>query len=274
MCGTIMPSQEDRDCATFAREALFPHQMHRDAAHPHHFPALAALDRFRQRLLLQSTHPSSLFPRGVLLVRNLADESHLQWNGTPDIDQSNASFDVIPNVLRVRCTSECSKLTSQLKQTALVEQQEKDGETAVIVLCTDRLLQSDYKEPLDAAVAKELPSQTYQVIEEAVAHQVAKVGACRDKQQNAAALEVEAAKAAECYYSRHLYDKQTQVKRGSGLPLGFSKLPDFWQSSIRRNCLVSVATDHLLMQQAGNEQMSRREAHDAVREAMMESERK
>jgi len=309
-----MPTAEqktrDYDCAVFARAALFPGRMHRDGAHPHHFPALAVLEAYRQRLLASSSHPSSLFPRGVILVRNLGGaEGQLQWNGAPEIDKQSASFEVIPHRLSVRCTSECDQYTQQMKQTALLLETKndkidnnnsdtttvEDGET-VLVLCTDRLLPSrgsDYREPLDAAIAQELPPRAYRKIEEAVAHQVAKIaaaapsssgsstatGTSEDDNNIAAAahLELEAAKAAECYYSgRHRYDNKHMptVKRGSQLPRGYGWMPGVLQNYLHRQCLLKVAAEQLSWQQQPNDgegsssPMSRRQARAAVQEAM------
>lgn len=289
-------TEQDRDCAVFARQALFPQQMHRDWKNTGQFPALTALDRLRHRLMQQhqsvyQQHPSALFPRGVILVRDLQDESRLQWNGTPDIDPADASFAVIPRQLTVRCTSDCARLTNFRQQTALLVQQHSESndsnsteaEETTLILCTDRLLQSDYREPLEASgVARELPRKSYKAIEEAVAHQIAKLGIAMQMDKDAtladaaAVTEIEAAKAAECYYSRHTYDaknavtQQVQIQRGSGLPAGYSKLPTFLQSYFLNWCLLQTATCHLQYND-NNNTTDPKEARAAVEEALSNS---
>jgi hypothetical protein len=260
-------TEKDRDCATFARAALFPGRMHRDVAHANHFPALNVLDRYRRQMNERSggtIAPSSLFPRRVVVVRDLANpDGPVQWNGQPDIDASDASFEVIPRVLLVRCTSDCNKLTEDYKRAFTQKRIGEEGqERSEIILCTDRILQNDYKEPLSSTVAKELPARSLAAVEEVLAHELVKLAHAGDK--DITKIEVAAAKAAECYYSRHKYDDKMQVKRGSGLPLGFSLMPGVIQSWAKSSCVITNATKNLQQET----ELSKAEAQAAVQEAL------
>jgi hypothetical protein len=285
---TKTEQQHDHDCARLAREALFPSRLHRDVTHPYNFPALLVLDRYRQELLRsldQQMTFSKLFPRHVVVVRNLVNENDIQWNGQPDINttqQGDASFEVVPNRLTVRCTSECDQLLQNRLQRALVQRKGKNEHE--IVVCSDRVLQSDYynqqKHSLDSSSVSSIANSTdllaprsLAAVEEVLAHALVVVEQQQQQQasgsKNAAFMQVQAAQAAECYYSRHELDKHhRQVKRGSQLGFtGFSLLPQGIQHWMQRWCMQRVATEHLLVENE-NGAISRSEAQKAVQEAM------
>lgn len=248
-----MPTTEkDADCAAFARAALFPKRMHRDVDHANYnFPALLQLDRLRQSLF-SSTATSVLFPRHVAVVQQ---NGKVQWNGQPDIIED--SFEVIPDKLSVRCTSECNRLFgNKLQQRAFVSPDKKE-----IVLCSDRLLQKDYKDARYEGVAKELPPNSFKAIEEALAHALVQVQ--HEKEDDVAVTELQAAAAAECYFSSQKYNGKTLVKKGSGLMLGYSFLPASLKSRLYKKCLLNVAAQHVMY--AG---MTQSDAEKAVQAAM------
>lgn len=264
------------------------------------FPALVVLDRYRQQLvrsLDQQSTFSNVFPRRVVLVRNLANENDMQWNGQPDIEQqrkqhddaSSASFEVIPNRLSVRCTSDCDLLLQNKLQRAFIVQikSEKGNENGrrprheehEIVVCSDRVLQSDYKkQPLQIDSSTDLPPRSLAAVEEVLAHALVVVEQQHANNNNnnktsAASIQVQAAQAAECYYSRHEFQKHNhmQVKRGSQLGFtGFSLVPNSIQMWMQRQCIQRVATEqHLLVEESVT---SRREAQKAVQEAMKQQQ--
>jgi hypothetical protein len=297
-------TEEDLRCAEFARAALFPKRMHRDVAHANHFPALVQLDLLRDYYLPHST-VSAIFPRHVVVVPNVvlaaADNgsSKIQWNGVPDIDTATASFNVIPGKISVRCTSGCSTLLNHATQRAFVERRHqhhhhhhnhknpndiKDEEEIQIVLCTDRILKKDHLHPNYTGVAKELPPNTMQAVEEVLAHQLAvKVqqntkrtvaqptsdnGYDPDPIITAATIQLLASQVSECYFSRHAAyndnnsggsggggDTSTkkqqhppqQIKQGSRLPMGYSWLPSIggWNEWALQRCTIAVATEQL-----------------------------
>ena len=246
-------TEQDRDCSSLARAALFPNRMHRDAADGSHFPALLQLDLLRSVCLqsLPNTTPFTIFPRHVLVVRDLATGG-TQWNGEPDFkDASSSSFSVIPGHLSVLCTSECNKLLSLPKNQRAFQKPTTGSETE-IVLCSDRILKSDNQNTKYKGVAKELPPKSFQAVEEVLAHELVKVRRRQHEEHDgnnlaaAASTEVEAAKAAECYFSRHTYDGKKQIKKGSRLQTGYSMLPPFAQGWSKSKCLSAVATEHLL----------------------------
>ena len=253
-----MSTEEDRTCALLARAALFPKRMHRDVADASHFPALLQLDLLRDRYL-SSDSVSSVFPRHVVVVRNLADGG-IQWNGEPDFDNPESTqFAVIPNHLTVSCTSHCN---ASVKGRAY-RKTNTEGEEQ-IVLCSGRILHKDSKDPKYKGVAKDLPPKSFQAVEEVLAHQLVQVrrtAATTDKAQ----VEVEAARAAECYFSQHSYDKQQKiVKKGSRLQTGYSYLPSFLQNWSMNKCLTAVAKEYLMEQQS----VSQQDALKAVQEAL------
>ena len=236
-------SQRDRDCAFLARSVLFPLQINRDGSHPTIFPALEALSVLRTDAMAANSDraPSSFFPRRVVVVRASSEnDGSVQWNGMPDIE--NASFDVVPDIISVRCM-ECAKFQPGVK--AFVQKAKKGRE---IVLCSDRLLKKDYTHEN----VTDLPKKSLAVVEEILAHQVTKIGIAakfeNDKTANAsydpatcqglAAAEILAARVSECYYAK----AGKEVKRGSGLATGYSLLPRFLQKSLREGCIRSVAT--------------------------------
>lgn len=263
---------QDRDCAVFARAALFPSRLHRDVTHGGHFPALLALDRLRAKL--QDTAASYLFPRHVVVVRNLADET-IQWNGQPDLHE-DASFEVIPNKLSVRCAEkhyQCQN--NQNHRSFLQEVAQSDGRTITeIVLCSNRILQKDYvPNQLENMIMHDrLPIRSLHSVEETLAHELVKVedGASPGvNNHDAASIEVRAAQAAECYYSRHPDQKQRmQVRKGSRLQKGYSYLPSRLQSWAMDKCVAEVSMEHLLR---GDATLSQSLARNAVKEAMKQN---
>lgn len=263
-------TDQDRDCAALAKAALFPKRMHRDVAHASHFPALLQLDLLRDKYLsLSNASVSSVFPRHVVVVRNLADGG-IQWNGEPDFaDAANVSFGVVPDQLSVRCTSNCSQyLTGPYGKTQRAFRRKAVEGGEEIVLCSDRILQSDIRDSKYKGVAKDLPPKSLQAVEEVLAHQLVQVrheqGGKSSSNQTLAQTELEAAQAAECYFSRHVYDERKQIKKGIRLQTGYSWLPSFVQSWSMSKCLSAVAVEHLVAQKS----MTKADAQRAVEAAM------
>ena len=266
-------TDQDRICASLARSSLFPKRMHRDSADDSHFPALLQLDLLRDSCLQSLTNAtiSSVFPRHVVVVRNLADGG-MQWNGEPDFDTpASVSFSVIPNYVSVRCTSDCDKYLTSKSQRAF-QQQSHDkilgGASTEIVLCSDRILKKDSLDASYKGVAKELPPKSFQAVEEVLAHELVKVrlnskNSSSSDNLEKANVQVEAARAAECYFSRHNYDDKKQIKKGSRLQTGYSWLPAYLQGWSMSKCLSAVATEHLVA-----DSMSQYDAKEAVQAAM------
>jgi hypothetical protein len=238
-------SQRDRDCAFLARSVLFPLRINRDGTHPTILPAVEALNVLRTDAMAANPFrvASSFFPPRVVVVRASAEnDGRVQWNGMPDITEFDASFDVVPGIISVRCM-ECAEFQPTMK--AFVQ---KGKEGREIVLCSDRVLKKDYTHEN----VTDLPKKSLVVVEEILAHQVTKIGAAlkfeNDKTANAscdpttchglAAAEILAARVSECYYAK----AGKEVKRGSGLATGYSLLPRFLQKSLREGCIRSVAT--------------------------------
>jgi hypothetical protein len=263
-------TDQDRVCAAFAKAALFPKRMHRDVAHAAHFPALLQLDLLRDKFL-SDTAVSSVFPRHVVVVRNLADDT-IQWNGEPDMEGAGGNkFDVIPGHVSVTCHSNaCDALKLDKKQRAFVRASSSSSSSGgkEIVLCSDRILQSDHKDTKYKGVAKELPPKTMQAVEEVLAHELVKVrNEVATDQKTPAAVELEAAKAAECYFSRHTYDETHQIKKGTRLQTGYSWLPGAIKTWSMNKCLEAVAMENLVRRS-----MSKQDASAAVKAAMKEME--
>ncbi|CAB9504126.1 expressed unknown protein [Seminavis robusta] len=256
-------SQEDQDCANLARAALFPKRMHRDVADASHFPALLQLDLLRNQVLSSTPNASisSVFPRHVLVVRNLADGG-TQWNGEPDLDDDGAqsSFQVIPDRLSVTCSSrQCKDLVSSQRAFRRTIR----GEEEEIVLCSDRILKPDSQDKRYKGVARELPPKSYQAVEEVLAHQLVQVRS-NIHDNNAAKVQLDAAKAAECYFSRHAYEGTMQVKKGSRLQTGYSWLPSFAQNWSMNKCLSAVAMEQLVAQKLCQNKQDAKEAVQAA----------
>jgi hypothetical protein len=276
--GTSSTDQQDRDqdrvCANLARAALFPKRMHRDVADAAHFPALSQLELLRNQILSTTTTNasiSSVFPRHVVVVRNLADGG-TQWNGEPDLEPGN-KFQVLPDRLSVTCSSSsCNEFFSNNNNNQNGKSQQRSfrrrNEAGVeeIVLCSDRILKSDSTDTRYQGVAKELPPQSYQAVEEVLAHHLVQVRQQqRDNDNDKVQVELQAAKAAECYFSRHAYGGNVQVKKGSRLQTGYSWLPGFLQNWSMNKCLSVVAMEHLLTQK---QFQTKNEAQKAVQEAL------
>jgi hypothetical protein len=247
-----MPTQQDIDCASLARDALFPPKINQDGSHPAQFPASEALEKIRDSQM--AAHPeraaSSFFPRRVVVVRDIAT-SALKWNGQPEVSHNDASVEAIPNLLSVRCM-QCG--TSNDRD-AFVR---KDSDTLFreIVLCSNRLLQRDYDHS-----RMPLAHQSLTVLQEVLAHQLTKVGDQLERErtnattgeltcQELAATEIRAARAAECYYSK----AGNQVTRGSALgTYGYSTFPTFVQNVLRNRCIRFVATSAVEKSEFGRE---------------------
>jgi len=209
------PTQIDRDCAMFVRDALFP--LRRDWGRSgigksgnHHqiHPALMALDRLRTDLIVlrpKTTSHSNIFPRGVLLVKksealvagnSTPNSTTMEYNGQPDVDESTASVMVIPNMLTVKCMS-CNGTTpfhpsSSSKAAAFVREKPKpwknpdddDYESSMeqeLVVCSDRILQKDYYQrfgnhsKLFQHHQEDLPVRSMMAVEETLAREITKL---------------------------------------------------------------------------------------------------
>ena len=262
-------SDHDKLCAKIARAALFPRRMHRDVADASHFPALLQLDLLRNKYLslFPNESISSVYPRHVVVVRNL-ENGGTQWNGEPDFDDNGhaAKFAVIPDRLSVACTSQCDSLgiSKALRAFRRPAGSGAAGEEE-IVLCSDRILKNDSHDKKYKGVAKELPPRSFQAVEEALAHQLVKFRHDTTDDTDKVQVELEAAKAGECYYSLHSLDNKFQIKKGSRLQTGYSMLPTFVQQWSLHKCLSAVAVEHLVGQ---NQVENRQEAKDAVETAL------
>ncbi len=209
------PTNIDKDCAFFVRDALFP--LRRDWGskigrrggarnHSQIHPALMALDRLRTDLIdlrPNSTSFSNIFPRGVLLVSQsdaLVGSSGggsnknkaMEYNGQPNVDESTASVEVIPNLLTVKCmrcdgspflqgSSSSSKTFVREKYKPWKNPDDIDYESSKeheLVLCSDRILQKDYyaqntREQQNRR--EDLPMRSMRAVEEALAHEISKL---------------------------------------------------------------------------------------------------
>ena len=276
------PTQKDLDCAFLARNSLFPLKIQRDGSHPTQFPAAEAAARVRDAAMEQ--HPeraaSSFFPRRIVVVHDINNPTELQWNGQPDISNRQASFEVIPKLLSVSCRICGEKRGKEAGVGGPAYVQKKaDGEREII-LCSDKLLKRDY-------TPSKIPDQTPQslvAVETALAHHVTKVGqeVARERAMakdatsstattepacpELAAMEVLAARAAECYYSQTKGEwgqKASQVKRGPNLGhAGFSWYPEMVRNMLQNRCVRAVAT------QATAQTFKGREARKCVAGAM------
>uniref|UniRef100_A0A7S3KXK6 Uncharacterized protein n=1 Tax=Amphora coffeiformis TaxID=265554 RepID=A0A7S3KXK6_9STRA len=273
------PTQKDLDCAFLARDSLFPLKIQRDGSHPTQFPAAEAAARVRDAAMEQ--HPeraaSSFFPRRIVVVHDINNPTELQWNGQPDISNNKASFEVIPKLLSVSCRI-CGDKGGKGAAPAYV-QKKADGERE-IVLCSDKLLKRDY-------TPSKIPDQTPQslvAVETALAHHVTKVGLEVAKERtiskgstsntttadftcpDLAAMEVLAARAAECYYNQTKGEwgqNASQVKRGPNLGhAGFSWYPEMVRNMLQNRCVRAVAT------RATAQTFKGREARKCVADAM------
>jgi len=241
----------DLACAVFARAALFPWKVDWSGKHHSIHPAVQALDLVRKDVIeLKNGTISALFPRGVVVVPS-SSEVELQWNGQPIIKES--SVEIIPNILTVKCI-ECLDGNNTTKSfTRITKEEGKNAQLChEIVLCTNRLLKSDYsksKDPTLLEQRKDLPPQSLAAVEEALAHEIIKfrekfrLKDNNDPSSNEcaffAATEIEAARRAECFYEK----KGSEVRKGSCLkPPGFSWLPETLQRNLQSRCVKAVAT--------------------------------
>lgn len=265
-----VPTQRDVDCAFLARDALFPLKIQRDGSHPTQFPASEALAKIREDAI--EHHPerasSSFFPRRVVVVHDINHPNELQWNGQPDIDAKKASVEVIPNLLSVSCRICNDGRQAYVRQLQNSSSHSSSSLSSVpmreIVLCSDKLLKSDYKPATFSSTPMhdDKTPRSMVAVETALAHFVTKVGqevALERKNDNGnnnkkkknndekatitcqdlAAMEIKAAKAAECYYSK----MGSEIKRAPQLGhTGFSWYPAFVQEMLRNRCMRAVAT--------------------------------
>ena len=297
------PTQKDLDCAFLARDVLFPLKIQRDGSHPQQFPASEAVARVRDAAMAhdEDRAASSFFPRGIVVVHNNTTTSsssntlnnELQWNGQPDIDTTTASVSVIPQLLSVRA---CVCGDRETRDAYIVESSPKHayssnnkGREREIVLCSDKLMKKDYHP------SKSMPEQTPQslvAVETALAHQVTKVGLLMDRERrtadassslscsDVAAMEVQAARAAECYYrqTKGIFGQNhrshrgpavtTETKRGPALGhAGFSWYPTRVQTWLQERCIRAVAT-----RAATVACPTRREASSCVASAMRKND--
>jgi hypothetical protein len=236
----------DEACAVFARAALFPVSVDWDGTHHKIHPALEVLDKIRSDVIARKdTSFSSLFPRRVMMVPSAL--GGMQWSGQPDIEES--SVEVIPQVLMVKCM-ECSGPQKAFLRTKELSYQASSTDIEKttcheIVLCTNRLLQSDASKASLIDDRKDLPPSSLKPVEEALAHQLVKVRSILEDENSAstcekyAALEVMATRAAECLYQK----SGSEIRRGGSLrPKGYSLLPGFLQQNLQSRCIRAVAT--------------------------------
>jgi hypothetical protein len=243
----------DSACAVLARAALFPMRVDWAGQHQAIHPALAALDLVRQDVIRRHsvTSFSKLFPRHVIVVP--APDGSMQWNGQPDIVDS--TVEVIPNILSVKCMECSNDIKKGVKAFVRAKKDDKFASTnshPEIVLCTNRLLQSDYDESKDPTLLKQrrdLPQRSYAAVDEILAHEITKIRVEQSVSSNPrdapcerlAELEIQAARAAEC-----LFQKQgNEVHRGSVLrpAPGFSLLLGGLQQNFQNRCVRAVATE-------------------------------
>jgi hypothetical protein len=216
-------------------------------------PALAALDLVRQDVIRRHsvTSFSKLFPRHVIVVP--APDGSMQWNGQPDIVDS--TVEVIPNRLSVKCMQCSDDIKKGVKSFIRAKKDDKFASTSShpeIVLCTNRLLQSDYNESKDPTLLKQrrdLPPRSYAAVEESLAHEITKVRVDQSDHRSPtdspcerlAKAEVQAAWAAECFFQK----QGKEVHRGSVLrpAPGFSFLPGSLQQNFQNRCVRAVAAE-------------------------------
>lgn len=202
------PTSIDKDCAFFVRDALFP--LRRDWGskigrgsqgrnHSQIHPALMALDRLRTDLIdlrPNSTSFSNIFPRGVLLVSQSdalggnSEHKAMEYNGQPDVDESTASVEVIPNLLTVKCMrcngnsflpGSYSKTFVREKYKPWKNPEDDDYESSKeyeLVLCSDRILKKDYYAQSSRKQQhrrEDLPMRSMGAVEETLAREITKL---------------------------------------------------------------------------------------------------
>jgi hypothetical protein len=167
-----------------------------------------ALDRLRTDLIelrSSSTSYSNIFPRGVLLVTksealvgsNSSAGSEtatraMEYNGQPDVDESTASVEVIPNLLTVKCmacnanrflpgASSASKAFVREKHKPWKNPVGDDDKEFELVVCSDRVLQKDYykqfgnPESRQQHQREDLPVRSMGAVEETLAREITKL---------------------------------------------------------------------------------------------------
>ena len=210
----------DRDCAFFVRDALFPlrrdwgsgNQRHHSQIHP----ALSVLDRLRTDLVdkrPKTMSYSNVFPRGVLLVaksdalgKDNDNHNHaaaIEYNGQPDVDESNATVEVVPNILTVKCM-QCDKFRPSSSVSSESSAVSPPPATAVafvrtttnpysikyddkspheLVICSDRVLQKDYhhysrtknNNTIGSGRREDLPARSLRAVEEILSREISKL---------------------------------------------------------------------------------------------------
>ena len=214
-------TQIDKDCAYFVRDALFPlrrdwgSSSRTDSSGRHHHgmihPALMALDRLRSTLINlrpESMSYSNVFPRGVLLVprsealdggnsssNNSNNSNAIEYNGQPDVDESKASVEVIPDLLTVRC-ERCNgnrfvPLSADAYTRVLHKPWKNPGDADKeheLVVCSDRILQNDYYQTMgdgmDGQRREDLPLRSMRIVEETLAREITKLVVNPDNTEN------------------------------------------------------------------------------------------
>lgn len=274
------PTKMDTDCAYFVRDALFPLLKDWGSNNRHHsqiHPALDALDRLRTSLVDRrptTMSYSNVFPRGVLLVPKSEAVDHsnnhrattttaMDYNGQPEVDESNASLEVIPNLLTVQCLN-CSSITTDGGKAFVRTQTNKyTHETQhQIVVCSDRVLQTDYTSDTNIGSGRreDLPVKSLQIVEETLARELTKLRVHRETNDDEvldyptptttpceayASLEVMAARASECLLLQNT--DGGELRKGSALKphAVFGWLPGSVQNRFIDRCVRSVALQHL-----------------------------
>eukprot|EP00977_Amphora_coffeiformis_P017868 scaffold5999_cov149-Amphora_coffeaeformis.AAC.5 len=267
------PSQKDLDCASLARDALFPLKIQREDGghHATQFPASVALGKVRIDAMKNNPYrsPSSFFPAGMAVVHDV-ETDELQLNGQPYVDETDASLQAIPNLLRVRCQP-CGRNANydyfvEKYRLPKVRDEKISKDAREIVLCTDRVMKSDYMPQNAKSSSLTLPSdeapRSLVAVETALAHAVTKIGSEVERERKGrgaptdvpvtcrelAAMELQAAAAAECFYTQTTNTgsegAKTLVKRGPALGhAGFSVLyPIAVREMLRDRCMKAVAT--------------------------------
>lgn len=246
----------DQECAFLARDLLFPLKIQRDGSHPTLFPAAEALARLREVVWQGNGGPSSaFFPRGVLTVHDVTT-GELKWNGQPDMSKSTtpATVPLIPHLLSVRACV-CGGSSHDDKEEAYVVR--KQGNEREIILCRDKLIKKQSTTSVQSRVAVEtaLARQLTLVAQEFLHH-------TNDDCAARAMAQVQAARAAECYYSAVRQAKQAEVKRGPALGhVGFSLYPASVRQMLQNRCLRAVAARYTVCE-------TNREAQQCIQDAM------
>lgn len=272
----------DQACAFLARAALFPNRVDWSGKqHRRIQPAVQQLDQLRHSILEQEDETisfSKLFPRHVLVVP-APNGDGMQWTGQPDLKDS--TVEVIPQHLVVRAQT-CSDSSTRTSFTRSIldstKQQQPKQIMREIVLCSNRLLQSDYDKSTDPTLVKartDVPPRSLAAVEQGLARELYKIRKYYQKDNDStksssssskpavpsscpdfARLEYEATLVAECLYQKEESESKTnnsrsssssskaEVYRGRFLqPPGFSLLSTSLQGRLRHQCAAKVARE-------------------------------